>query len=479
MRHSGPLKFGTWLAVVLLIVPGVAAGQAPIDPAVPTVWPPLNISPHTPPPPTIPSAPEVAAPLPPPPTSRPVKTFDFQPSLAVSEEYSDNFNRSSQTPVSNVRSMLSPSLRVRLDTGFLTGQATYTLSAFHDSSRDQSGLHHLFVGDLAWEVTPRWKLTAADSLTKSDNPIQADRLNLRLARQEFTSNLLSLGSAYSLDLVDTTQYYRLATFTSNQSSTTSHTLGATGSVTLGRIHTVTLGYEYLDSETTVDRTASVTFFGPTADSTTIGHQVTASVSRDLTKDMTAGISTAYAVREQTVASGRTHFARWNVSLFNNYVVPDKLILRSNIGIAQLDGAGATGRPLLTSNSDITYYLGPLVLGLLVDRGFAETFAQGQNFGVVETSGISGSLAYHYSPLLTGRLGAGYRENSFTGLGASGQTRRDDKTVTANANVSYQVLRWLAATLDYVYTRTESSPAQSGFNGFVEHRVRAGLNATLY
>ena len=480
MIHSGLLKVGTWMAVLLLLVPGVAAGQAPINPVDPTVWPPLNINPQTPPPPTIPTAPEVGLPTPPPPlTSRPVKTFEFQPSLAVSEEYSDNFNRSSQRPVSNVRSMLSPSLRVGLDTGFLTGRATYTLSAFLDSSLDQAGVHHLFAGQLAWDVTPRWKLTLADSLTKSDNPVQADRLNLQLTRQEFTSNLLSLESAYSLDGVDTTQYYRLATFASDQASTTTHTLGATASVALGRIHTVTLGYEYLDSETTVGRTSPVTFFGPTADSTTIGHQVTGSAARELTKDVTAGITAAYAVREQTSASGRTHFTRWNVSLFNNYVVPDKLVVRGNIGVALLDGAGASGRPLLTSNSDITYYLGPLVLGLLVERGFAETFAQGQNFGVVETSGISGSLAYRYSALLTGRLGGGYRENTFTGLGASGQTHRDDKTVTATANVSYQALRWLAATLDYTYTRTESSPAQSGFTGFAENRIRVGLNMTLY
>ena len=479
MGPRRPVKVRRWLAIILLLVPGVAAGQAPLNPALPTTVPALTITPQTPPSPTIPTAPEILLPVPPPPTSRPVKTFDFRPTLGVSEEYTDNFNRSSQHPVSNLRSMISPGLQVLLDTGLLTGQATYTLSGFHDSAVDQFGVHHLFAGELAWQATPRLKFTLADTLTKSDNPIQADRLNLRLARQEFTSNLLSLGSAYSLGLIDTTEYYRLSTFTSAQADTTSQTIGATGSVPLGQIHTVTLGYEYLDSETTVKNTAPLTFFGPSADSTTIGHQVTATFSRDLTRDITAGVTAAYAVREQTAATSQTNFTRWNVSLFNNYVVPDKLVMRGNIGIAQLDSGGSSGRPLLTSNSDITYFLGPLVLGLVVERGFAETFAQGQNFGIVETSGISGSVSYRYSPLLTGRLTGGYRENKFTGLGVAGQTHRDDKTVSAAANVSYQVLRGLTATLDYTYTQTEFSPVQSGFTGFVENRLRAGLNITLY
>ena len=475
------MKVVTWLAVVLLLVPGVAAGQAPPSPASPTTGPALTITPQTPPPPTIPTSPEGLLPLPPPPTTRPVKTFDFRPTLGVSEEYSDNFNRSSQNPISNVRSMISPGLQALLDTGFLTGQATYTLSGFYDSAVDQAGVHHLFAGELAWQATPRLKFTLADTLTKSDNPAQADRLDLRLVRQEFTSNLLSLGSAYSLGLIDTREYYRLSTFTSVQADTTSQTIGATGSIPLGQIHRVTLGYEYLDSETTAKNTAPLTFFGPSADSAVTGHQVTASFSRDFSQDRTAGVTAAYAAREQTLATGRTPFTRWNVSLFNNYVVPDKLIVRGNIGIAQLNSGGSSGRPLLTSNSDITYYRGPLVLGLVLERGFAETFGQGQNFGVVETSGYSGWLSYRYSPLLTGRLRAEYRENKFTGAGVAGQGHRDDKTVSATANVSYQVLRWLTATMDYTYTntKTDASAGQIGFTGFVENRIRAGLSMTLY
>jgi hypothetical protein len=455
-------------------MPCVAAGQSSISPSTTTAGPAIDITPRTPPPPTIPTAPEVLLPLPPLPTNRPVKTFDFRPMLSVSEEYSDNFNRSSRDPISNFRSMISPGFQLLLDSGFLTGQAMYTLSAFRDSSVDEFGKHHLFVGQLAWQVTPRLKLSLADTFTQSDNPALADRLDLRLARQEFTSNLLSLVGDYSLGgRIDTSEYYRLSTFTSAQQTTSTHTLGAKGSVPLGQIHTLTLGYEYLDSETTVER-AGAGVVGAFGNSATTGHQLTGSFSRDLTKERTAGVTAAYAIREQTVASGRTNFSRWSVSLFNNYVA-EKLVLRGSIGLAQLDAQGAKARLLFTSDTDVAYHLGPAVLGLRLERGFSESFGQGQNFGVVETSGISGSLFYRFSPLLTASATGGYRENKFTGLGG-GLAGGEDQVITVTANLSYQVLRWLTATVDYTYTHAKLSGQPLGF---VEDRFRAALNALIY
>lgn len=473
MVNCGPVKIKAWLVVVLLLVPGAAAGESVINPAATTTWPLIEGTRQTPPPPTIRAAPE-ELPWPLVPTGRSVKVFGFRPILEASEEYSDNFNRSSENPISNFRSTISPGGQISFDTGFLTGRAAYTLSAFHDSSADQMGIHHLFACDFAWQATPRLKFILGDTFTKSDDPAQADRLNLRLGRQDFTSNVLSLGSAYSLSLIETTQYYRLSTFSSTEERTTSHTLGATVLIPLGRIHTVTLGYEYLKSETTVDPRVTVVIPGTGTPSTTTGHQLTGSFSRDLTKNTTAGVAAAYAVREQTQATGRTNFSRWSLSLFNNYVLADRIVMHGSMGLAQLDSPGSSARLLLTSNTDIAYYIGPAVLGLKVERGFSESFAEGQNFGVVETSGVVGSVFYRFSPLLTGSATGGYRENIFTGVGG-GQEGREDRTVTVTANLSYQVRRWLTATVDYTYSQTKASALQPGF---VENRFRATLNASI-
>ena len=75
-----------------------------------------------------------------------------------------------------------------------------------------------------------------------------------------------------------------------------------------------------------------------------------------------------------------------------------------------------------------------MLGLKIERGFSEAFGQGQNFGVVETSSISGSVAYKFTPLLSGLITGGYRENKFTGEGG-GQPGRNDKIISGSASIS--------------------------------------------
>jgi hypothetical protein len=192
--------------------------------------------------------------------------------------------------------------------------------------------------------------------------------------------------------------------------------------------------------------------------------------------LTAGVTAVYALREQDRSTDTTDFTRKSVSVFTNYVLPERLVIRGNIGVAQLDGDTSGDRVRLITNSDLSYYLGRAVFGLRVERGFSETFEQGQNFGVVETSAVSGSVRYEFTPLLSALVSGTYRENKFTGEGGGSQAGRDDETVIARANLTYQIFRWLSATLDYTHTDTKSSDALASY---LENRVRLALTASFY
>jgi predicted porin len=480
-----------WLAAVFLLLPRLAGGQttappgsvvlpAPIVPRSPAEGAQIIVDPRLPPPPTIPSVPEVIVPIPPPPeTTRPVKIFDFRPTLTVSEEYTDNFNLSATDKVSNFRTSVAPGLLVLLDHATLTGSVSYTPTAFYDSSVEEANLNHALTALLAWQATPRFKLSLGEVFTRSDEPERANRLNLRRARRQFTSNQTSVTGDYVFEPFTAQAYYRLSTFSSDTDDTITHTPGASASMALAQINILTLGYEYLHTKTTVDRDptpeAVVTLGAATEDSTTTGHQVTATYSRELRRDLTGGLTAVYAVRERERRGEREDFTRKSVSIFSNYVVPEILTIRSNIGVAQLEGEGSSGDPLVITNSDITYFRGPATLGLRIEQGFSETFGQGQNFGVVETFAVSGSIGYRFTPLLSALGTATYRETKFTGEGG-GQAGRDDETISATARLTYQFLRWLSATLDYTYTDTKSSDP---LGGYVENRVRAALNASFY
>ena len=457
------------LLALVTLVPGVAAAQIP-GPVTPPV-----VTPRTPPPSTIPSAP-VVLPTPTVSTVGPVQTFILRPTIAFSEEYTDNFNRTERDLVSNLRSTIAPGLLVLIDKGFLTGQASYSLSLFHDTSQDDTiGYFNSFSGRLSWEATPRLAIHATYGLSQSDEPDRADRLDLRQERQKFTAHTFSLEAIYALALIDVRPHYRFSHFSSSDETNIAHTLGVGSSLALDKIHALTAGYDYLSTETTNERPIASAGLG---DSSLKGHEWTASLSRELTVRSSAGLSAAYAVRRETRRLRQSDFTRWSVSLFNNYVLPEKIILRGNIGVAQLNGDQSSGRPLLTSFSSLSYWFGPALFGLTVERGFSETFGEGENFGVVETSGISASLSYPFTPSVRASADVSYRENKFLGEGdvsRSGRAGTEETTISGTVALSVQLLRWLGSSLQYAYTDTSSSEND---RNFIENRILLSFSAAF-
>src|SRR3989454_6155663 len=171
-----------------------------------------DFNPRTAPTPTIHSGPEIVFPVAPPSTARAAQLFEFHPLAGVSEEYTDNFNRTVRNRTENFRTSVSPGMSVQMDAGTLTGLATYTISGFHDSSLDALGYFNVFAGRLSWDATPRLKLTATSALNQSDAPGQADRLGLRIGRRKFTGANGSLAADWLIDNVTVSPYYRLSRF---------------------------------------------------------------------------------------------------------------------------------------------------------------------------------------------------------------------------------------------------------------------------
>src|SRR5438309_5171281 len=278
------------LLLLLLLAPAVAVGQT-------TTTPDSEFTLRTPPLQTIPSAPRTEFPVPVPAARRPVQLFDFHPLIGVSEEYTDNFNRTVTNRQDNFRSMLSPGMNVLMDAGFLTGEATYTISGFYDTAVDEPGYFNTFAGRLSWEATPRLKLNVGAGLTQSDEPSQADSLGLRQVRLKFISSNASLGADWSVSgNVTASPYYRFLNFSDESGpQTTTQFVGTNVSTSIYQIHTLTVGYEYLESTTSNATTGT-----STGDSDIHGHQFSASFSRDISQRMTAGISGGYAFRTQDV-----------------------------------------------------------------------------------------------------------------------------------------------------------------------------------
>jgi hypothetical protein len=288
---------------------------------------------------------------------------------------------------------------------------------------DATNLFHALSGQMSWQATTRLRLTVADSFTVSDQPGQADALGLRTGRDTFTSNLLAVTGDYVLPLLATRAYHRLGTFSSDDDSgdTTANAVGAAVTATLAVANVLSVGYEYLDSQAS----------DPADD--IAGHQLTASLGRPFSTFLFGGLAASYSYSFASERGGNFQIA--TASLYGSYVIPGSWLLSGSIGVSQFISESLPDRTEPFDSGTLTSFFPRGTAAIRYDAGFSETFRLGQNFGIIYTSGITGSL----------------------GLG-------------------YQMRRWLSLSAGYAYTdqRDPVGDAQP----FTENRVFMSLNAAF-
>jgi hypothetical protein len=410
--------------------------------------------------------------------------------VSVSEEYTDNFNLAERNKQSNFRSTVAPGLGLSINSAFVKGLVSYKFAPSFDTATDEVSLFHSLLGQVMWEATPLWKLTLAETLTRSDQPSEADRLGLRQRRQTFTSNTFLLASDYLLGRVATRESYQMSSFSDDTGrETKSHTLALSATAPLYEANSISAGYEYLASNTTGSTlTTSNTTLGTSNVSDVTGHKFTAGATRQLNTLRSVGITTSYALR-----TGETDFKLWNASLFTNYELPGRLKLSSILGVSGIStDSGASVGPNLSTKSTLTYQFARAVVSLAVDKGFSETFAEGENFGVVETEGVAGSLLYPFTPFLTGTVTGTYRRNKPTGIGDTSLGNQQTENWGGTLSFSWRLRPGLLLELSYTYTRqvgSDSNNRQSitgttgngsiGIdNSYTENRIKAAVNLSF-
>jgi hypothetical protein len=424
----------------------------------------------------------------------PSARIQIDPSITVSEEYTDNFDLSERNRRSNFRSTISPTLGVAINGAFLKGLVSYKLAPSYDTAVDDVSLFHSLLGQIVWEVNPRWKLTLADTFTHSDEPSDADRLGLRQQRQTFTRNTLLLASDYVIGRVATRQSYQMASFTDDLGEETkSHTLALSATAPLYQTNSISGGYEYLTGTSTGSRTDPSTALTSSDDFDITGHRFTAAATRKLNTLQSVGVTTSYALRHVT-SQTREDFQLWNVSTFTDYELPGRLRLHLTLGVSGLNTDSDDVGPNFSTKSTLSYQFARAVISVGVDRGFSETFTEGENFGVVATQGVSASLSYSFTPSLTGSIGASYRRSKTTNIGDDvGTNQRIDEAENWGGllGVIWQVRKGLSVEVGYSYIKQigsddrQSTGTAGQFGGrldtnnnYTENKVRAAVNFTF-
>ena len=386
------------------------------------------------------------------------KLFSFYVNPSLTETWTDNFNFTTKHQQENYRTSLGLG-GVILVNGATTKASISSNTAFTYDTAASSNGYHVFPtinAAVTQIVSPRLTLTATDSYTRNDEPSQADTFGLNRQRQTFSSNSFGLSANWLIDIVPTQFYYRNTFFSSGDIDTVSNTIGANASTRIGALNTLRAGYEYSYSRTTgnnTGNTTSNTTNNSTIPSATSGsgssQTVYGSLARQLGQFTSAGISSSYTLQSQNDAR------IWNVSFFSTYGLPSGLSLSSSIGYSLLSSSNQPDSSGITTNSSLSYRFTRAVVAVSAYRDFRQTAIEGQNFGIVQTSGYSASFLYTFTPLLSGNVQMAYTTNSSTGVG-NNSSSPNSNTFTAGAGLNWRMLRWLSSSLQYTYTLQSSS-----------------------
>jgi hypothetical protein len=389
----------------------------------------------------------------------PGATFEYHPTLTLSEQYSDNFNlaTSAQGKQSNFRTTLSPGSTILINTAKTQGSVTATSGLTHDSSTGQIDFNAFpsLTASIRHSFNPRLSLTLTDSFNRNDNPSVADSSGLRQQRQTFTSNTFGASVDWLIDLLQTQYYYRNSYFSNsdtnsssqnntgstsqNNSATTSQTFGLGASTRVGALNTVRVGYEYSIS-------------APQQDVTSYGNLFTASVSHQLGTYASAGVQGSYSM--QTLDDVKI----WNGSVFGTYGLPTGFSFSGSLGYSLLNSDVASNQGGYSGNINASYAHARGVISLGIFQDYRTTYQggqigqsgvdqSGQNFGVVQTLGLTGNFTYQLTPLIGSFIQTAYTQNKNTGIGNTKSNTSQDY-FTANAGINWPVLHWLNLSLQY-------------------------------
>jgi hypothetical protein len=389
----------------------------------------------------------------------PGATFAYQSTLTLSEEYTDNFNltTNAQGKQSNFRTTLSPGSTILINTAKTQGSVSASSGFSYDSSTGPSDLNAFpsLSASIRHTFNPRLSLTLTDSFNRNDNPSVADSTGLRQQRQTFIANTFGASVGWLIDLLQTQYYYRNSYFSNSStnsssqnnsnstsqsnSTTTSQTFGLSASTRVGALNTVSVGYEHSISE-------------PQQGETSSGNLFTASVSHQLGTYASVGVQGSYAT--QTLDNVKI----WNGSVFGTYGVPTGFSFSGSLGYSIVESDGTSNQGGVSGNMNVSYAhaRGAISLGIFQDYrttyqggqiGQSGVDQSGQNFGVVQTAGVTGNFTYQLTPIIGSFIQAAYTQNKNTGIGNTKSNTSQDY-FTANAGINWPILRWLNLSLQY-------------------------------
>jgi len=400
------------------------------------------------------------------------RLIEFHPTVLVSESWTDNFFQTPTDKQSDFRTVIGPGGVLMVNGATTKGTLQGNAGLTYDTT-PSSGLNfNIFptvTGTLTQTLGPRLTLNFSDTYVRNDNPSQADLFGLNRQRSTFGSNIFTATASYQLDQITTYVTYGNTLFLTggtNGSNTVSNLFGGGFSTPIGATNSLQASYSYYWTD------SSGTSAGENSGLTT-GNIVTASLSHQLGLYSSVGLSGSF-LTNASPESGNSYL--WNASVFATYGLPPSLSVSGSLGYSQLISDEQATSGGISSNINLNYSFGQTTASIGVFSGYRPTGLTGQNFGIVQTVGVTGNLTQVFTPFISGSLNAYYSTNSFTGSG-NNASAPNSGNLGASVSLYWQIRSWLSMNAGYYYTlRTGSNGSLFGPGNVSVNTVTLSLQA---
>jgi len=394
--------------------------------------------------------------------------FLFTPSLTLAEQWTDNFFLVDRGRTENFRTSLALGLALLINLPNTQGSISTSLAAAYDTAPDTENVNFFpeFHATVNHTFTPRLNLVVTEDFRRGDDPLFADPNGLRRNREDFITNTLSVSLNWLVDIFRAQIYYRNLLFFSDSSDTISHIIGGNVSMPVGALNTLTGGYEFSWHDTS-------------ANTDTFSNRVYGIFSRQIGTFTNVGLSSSFSWIHSSNDS-----TLFNISVIASHGIPGGISVSGSVGYGLFDSSTAS-RPthLFTASLNASYLLPRGIITVGVFQDVRQTAEEGQDFGLVTTRAARGSFSYPITPFINGTIHAEYSRNEPL---ESSSNIPSSSILTAGADLSWHITRWLSATLAYLYidrksdrdTRIGSNPIEINQNTFLQNSTENRATLTI-
>lgn len=384
--------------------------------------------------------------------------LEITPRLSSGVEYTDNFFLTNDNPGSEKESewitSISPGLTVDL-VGRRVGLSLSYDPAYimYDKYSDRDYWEHAANATGTWQITRHTNMELSYDYLRTEDPIDEEDLTIRRGRNLYERHTSGARVDYHFGEENIVYADGNYSYLENEDTTIEDSQEYGGSAGVSYWFNIRWGLDFSVEQNRAEYEESDDF------TDLVGRL---RLSHRFNRQFTGYAQYAHTNHRLDDEIAETDHMIYDGAVGFEYAIDPSMDLTMEIHYFVRDFDGSEDESETPVNLSFTKRFTHGSIGLNVEGGYDYTAASAENLGYYVYYGGSLEADYMFTRRISGDVSIGYTYNDYK----DEIPRRDDDVYHAGCGLSFSLLRWLTARLDYTYRSVESNIEE---NDYIENR----------